>query len=173
MVEQNLYYQDFKPKSEKEYLKLFRKATTKHKIIGEASVSYLYYPEVSKRIHSFNSKSKIVILLRDPVERAWSHYLMDKRLGLVKKELIEIFKSTENKDKLNFQQYFLVGKYTSQIEKYLELFGKENVKIFYTKELKNNRDKIISELYEFLGIKNLNIIKETNHNFTKNQKELF
>lgn len=173
LEEQSLYYQDFKPKNENEYLNLFKNVDTQHKIIGEASVSYLFYPEVASRIHSFNPDSKIVILLRDPVVRAWSHYLMDKRLGLVKKELMEIFQSEKERDKLNFQQYFLLGNYASQVEKYLELFGKKNVKIFFTEELKNKRDTIITELYRFLGIQDFELIEETKHNAFKEPKGFF
>lgn len=173
LEEQSLYYQDFKPRNENEYLKLFKNADIQHKIIGEASVSYLFYPEVATRIHCFNPDSKIVILLRDPVARAWSHYLMDKRLGLVKKELIEIFQSKKERDKLNFQQYFLLGNYVSQVEKYLDLFGKKNVKIIFAEELKNERDTIISELYQFLGIQCFELIEETKHNAYKEPKGFF
>ena len=170
LEEQNLYYQDFKPKNEKEYLNLFKNAEKQHKIIGEASVSYLYYPDVAKRIYSFNPDSKIVILLREPVSRAWSHYLMDKRLGLVKKELMEIFKSKESIDSLNFQQYFLLGNYSIQIERYIRFFGKGNVKIFFSDDLKNNTDNVVAELYQFLGIKYYQIAEETSHNSYKEPK---
>lgn len=173
LEEQRLYYQDFKPRNENEYLNLFKNADTQHEIIGEASVSYLYYPEVAGRIHSFNPDSKIVILLRDPVARAWSHYLMDKRLGLVKKELMEIFQSGEAIDRLNFQQYFLLGNYASQVEKYLVLFGKKNVKIFFTEELKSNRNNTIQKLYRFLGIQNFELTEDIKHNAYKEPKGFF
>jgi hypothetical protein len=173
LEEQRLYYQDFKPKNENEYLNLFKNVDTQQKIIGEASVSYLYYPEVAGRIHSFNPDSKIVILLRDPVARAWSHYLMDKRLGLVKKELMEIFQSGEAIDRLNFQQYFLLGNYASQVEKYLDLFGKKNVKIFFTEELKSNRNNTIQKLYRFLGIQNFELTEDIKHNAYKEPKGFF
>ncbi|MFT5672222.1 MAG: hypothetical protein ACI9JT_000851 [Polaribacter sp.] len=173
LEEQRLYYQDFKPKNENEYLNLFKNVDTQHKIIGEASVSYLYYPEVAGRIHSFNPDSKIVILLRDPVARALSHYLMDKRLGLVNKELVEIFHSEEARDKLNFQQYFLLGNYASQVKKYLSLFGKNNVKIFFSEELKSNRNNTIQKLYRFLGIQNFELTEDIKHNAYKEPKGFF
>jgi hypothetical protein len=171
--EQNLYYNDFKPKSENEYLNLFKKANSQHKIIGEASVSYLYYSDVAARIHTFNPNSKVVILLRDPVARAFSHYLMDKRLGLVNKELVEIFNSEEARDKLNFQQYFLLGNYASQVKKYLSLFGKNNVKIFFSEELKSNRNNTIQNLYRFLGIQNFELVEYPKHNAYKQPKGIF
>lgn len=173
LEEQSLYYKDFKPKNENEYLNHFKNLDTQHKIIGEASVSYLFYPEVVGRIHSFNPDSKIVILLRDPVARAWSHFLMDKRLGLVKKDLMEIFHSEKESDKLNFQQYFLLGNYASQVKKYLDLFGKKNVKILFTEELKNERNTITTKLYRFLGIQDFELVDETKHNAYKEPKGFF
>jgi len=173
LEEQSLYYQDFKPKNEKEYLSLFKNVDIEHKIIGEASVSYLFYTEVPERIHTFNPNSKVVILLRDPVARALSHYLMDKRLGLLNKELMEIFHSEEARDKLNFQQYFLIGNYASQVKRYLSLFGKNNVEIIFSKELKSNRNNTIQNLYRFLGIQNFELTKEIKHNAYKEPKGFF
>lgn len=175
LEEQNLYYQDFKPKDEKDYLKLFRAVNNTTKIIGEASVSYLYYPKVAERIYRFNPESKIVILLRDPVSRAWSHYLMDRRLGLVKKEFIEIFHSEMDEDKLNFQQYFLLGIYSEQIKRYTELFGLKNVKVILSDDLKSNTKLVIADLYDFLGIEHIdfgnsktyNTYKEANNKLIK------
>ena len=50
---------------------------------GEASVSYLYYEDVPKKIKEYNHDGKIIIILRNPIDRAFSHYLMDYRLGLI------------------------------------------------------------------------------------------
>ena len=62
-----------------------------HKILGDSSVSYLFYKDVPKRIHKFNSKSKILILLRNPILRAHSHYLMDYNSGYIKSSFKDIF----------------------------------------------------------------------------------
>ena len=60
-------------------------------IFGESSVSYLYYPEVPKRIKEYNTEAKIIIMLRNPVDRAFSHYLMDSRLGLLSDKFEDVF----------------------------------------------------------------------------------
>ena len=60
-------------KTEENYLKLFDKVKDE-KIIGEASVSYLYDPKAPELIQKQIPNSQIIILLRDPVERFQSHY---------------------------------------------------------------------------------------------------
>lgn len=173
LEKQGLYYSDYKVQNEKEYLSLFKEATEIHQAVGEASVSYLFYPEVARCIYAFNANSKIVIVLRNPVDRAWSHYLMDKRLGLVRKSFMQIFSSNEEEDRLNFQQYFLLGNYSSQLEVYFNIFGKENIKVFFTEDLKNNRNALKEELMLFLGISDFYIQEASEHNKYKNPKGFF
>ena len=76
-----------------EYHKLF--SQNKKQIIGEASVSYLFFDEVPNRIYKYNPKAKIIILLRNPIERALSHYLMDFRLGFCSENFEDIIAQPE------------------------------------------------------------------------------
>ena len=46
-------------------------------------MSYLFYKNVAEKIKTYNKNAKIIIILRNPIERAFSHYLMDARLGLI------------------------------------------------------------------------------------------
>ena len=66
---------------EREYLALFAAARA-DQVAGEASTSYLWDPESGGRIHSVAPGARIIAMLRDPVERAWSHYLNDVREGV-------------------------------------------------------------------------------------------
>ena len=150
---QGLYYKDFKVKTLKEYEAIFEKGKGK-KAIGEASVSYLFYPKTPFKIKELIPHVKIIILLRDPVERAFSHYLMDYRLGLVNLEFDEIiFKKTHHKRlDLYYQQYIELGFYYKQVKRYLDVFGFDQVRIYFNEDLKNNIKKVILDLYDFLGI---------------------
>src|SRR3989304_10189805 len=62
-------------RDKKKYLKLFQKGIH-NKYIGEASPSYLADSEASKLIHQVSPNAKIIISLRDPIDRVFSHYLM-------------------------------------------------------------------------------------------------
>ena len=102
IIDQGLYYGSSRINTSQKYHNLF-KGEKDEKIFGESSVSYLFYPEVSKRIRNYNSESKIIIMLRNPVDRAFSHYLMDCKLGLISDRFEDIFNKKEG---LKFQQYF-------------------------------------------------------------------
>ena len=97
---QGLYYQDFKAKDLNSYEKLFNEGIGK-KAVGEGSVSYLFYPDTPAKIKASIPEVKIIILLRNPVERGYSHYLMDYRMGLTDLSYEEIVYKTSSHKNLN------------------------------------------------------------------------
>jgi hypothetical protein len=138
---QKLYYKS-KPVSDiNTYHNLFL-TKKKSQLLGEASVSYLFYPKVSERIFSYNPNAKIIIVLRNPVERTVSHYQMDKRLGFIKYNLADVLNdSTIENHSLYYQQYIQLSYYYQQVKKYIDVFGKENICILKYDDLKkNNKD---------------------------------
>lgn len=150
---QALYYKKKNVTTQDEYLQLFQ-AKKGDLIAGECSVSYLFYPGVAEKIHQFNPKSKIIISLRDPVQRAFSHYLMDYSLNLVKVPFDKIVFEGENDEslKLYYQQYILLSHYPDQIKRYLTVFPKDQLLIFIHDDLISNPDKELRRLSNFLGI---------------------
>lgn len=174
---QNLYYQAFYVETLREYEKLFQRADGKI-AIGEASVSYLFYKNVPSKIKSLLPAVKIIILLRNPIERAFSHYLMDYRMGLVHRSLEEIIQNhkTNKNNTLYYQQYIELGLYYQQIKRYLDLFNHNNVKIYVSEEFKNNPRELFQDISEFLEIefiksietkRKYNSYKEPKNNFIK------
>jgi len=115
--------------STQDYLKLFAHAKT-GKLMGEASTSYLWEPGTAKRIHGVNPKAKIIAVLRDPVERAYSHYQMDRREGWQDKPFLEALQSDYAATRKGYgisRLYVELGLYAEQIKRYLDLFGPEQV----------------------------------------------
>ncbi len=150
--DQGLYYVKEKNiETESEYLSLFE-ITENVKILGEASVSYMFYPGTAQKIKAYNPESKVIILLRDPVKRANSHYLMDKRLGFVKKKLSDIFHDPDRENSLHYQQYIKLGQYYSQVKEYLDVFDQKNIRIYLSSEFKTETSRILAEIIEFLGL---------------------
>jgi len=151
--DQGLYYQDFKAKDLNDYEKLFEGGVGK-KAIGEGSVSYLFYPETPQKIKDILPDVKTIILLRDPLSRGYSHYLMDFRLGLVDLTYDEIaFKKVKHKKMdLYYQQYVELGLYYEQVKRYFDIFGKNQVKIYLQEDLRNDPDSLIDNLYDYLEI---------------------
>lgn len=152
---QLLYYEKTNSITESDYLSLFH--PTQHtKIAGEASVSYLFYPLVPERIKNFSKNAKIIISLRHPVQRAFSHYQMDYSLGYVNETFEKIFRNGQAHPKTgnHFQQYFLLGNYGTQVERYLKTFGGANVLIILHEEVTQYPKNVIQKLCHFLGIDN-------------------
>ena len=150
---QGLYYTKNRIDTIEKYIKLFD--TTKKKVIyGEASVSYLFYEDIAKNIKEYNSDAKIIFLLRNPIDRAFSHYLMDYRLGFVKDTFENIiFKKTNHKDRdLFFQQYLSVGEYAKQIERYLDVFAKKDILIIDYEDFSLDLNITIKRIFSFLNV---------------------
>ena len=153
-VRQNLYHKEKGVGTMEEYLKLFASANGRHKAVGEASVSYLFYPSVPGKIKEMVPDAKIIMSLRNPVDRAFSHYYMEHKLGYVNTPMEDILykKSNHRNASLWYQQYIELGLYTEQVKRYLDVFGKDNVRIFIYDELSENIEGMILNVFDFLGI---------------------
>ena len=164
---QKLYYKSKKIDSLDSYNNLFPIRNSNY-IYGEASVSYLFYRKVPAKIKRYNKNAKIIILLRNPIERAFSHYLMDARLGLISKSFESVVDSFEitDKNKLFYQQYIELGKYYNQILNYKRLFNDNNILIIDYEEFKNQTLLCVRSIFDFLQIDksfmpNLNLTHNT------------
>lgn len=145
---ENLYYNSDIVSSTKDYNSLFESDL---KIKGESSVSYLYYHQVARRIYEYNNDAKIIIMLRNPTFRLFSHYLMDKRLGFCSVSLKEIY-DNRGTHSLFFQQFFSLGNYSEQIKKYQEVFDKSQILILLYDDLKLDTKLVVERVFSFLDV---------------------
>ncbi len=153
IVQQNLYYVEKGIGNKEEYEKFFEDVTSE-KAIGEASVSYLFYEKVPARIKIIAPNAKIIIVLRNPVDRAFSHYLMDKRLGYLNISFEDIIYKRVQHPLLDlyYQQFVELGFYFKQVKRYIDLFGEGQVKIFTNEDLKKDISEVILSVFDFLKI---------------------
>jgi hypothetical protein len=139
-----------------EYLKLYE--NVKDEIaIGDTSASYLWNNETPRLIHDAIPKARIIIMLRDPVERAFSHYLMHLRDGSETKlsfydALIDDYDNEKRKGASLSHLYIGYGLYSEQVKRYIEIFGKEQVKILIFEEFVRNTKDTVCDILQFLGI---------------------
>lgn len=148
----NNYYKEKVIRNEQEYSECFNtRGLTDNVVLGEASVSYFHYDGVAENIHTYNSDAKIIIILRDPVERAWSHYLMDKRLGYCDKELSDIINNPQQYAG-HYRQYIGTGFYEKHIQRYEHVFGEENILVLDASDLHTNPEKTYRNICDFVGI---------------------
>jgi len=130
------------------YLRKYFKTESDQYVRGEITPSYLLYPFALKRIKKNYPESKIICILRDPVERAYSHYrFLYSNKG---KEMSESFE--EALEGKFYNKYVNLSLYSEKISYIKENFDQSNVKILLYDSLKSNPDSIIKETYRFLGV---------------------
>lgn len=140
-------------RDEQKYLQLFSGATTET-VIGEASPTYLADPEAPRLIREVSPGARILISLRDPVERAYSHYLMMRNNGFANESFLA---EAQRGLRLQGQRNIIilrpdVGLYHEQVRRHLETFGTAQVKIIIFEEFMADVSGTLRQIAEFLGI---------------------
>ena len=145
-----LYYDVSPVNSEDWYHSIFTEPT--RKVVGEGSVSYLFYPEVAQKIYEYNPEARILIILRSPVQRAFSHYLMDCRLGLCDISLEELL-DNPSKYPHFYQQFIELGMYHQQTKRYIDVFGQNQVKVMFYDDFKTDTNLFVDQVFSFLDLR--------------------
>lgn len=94
------------------------------------SPSYLRSSKAAERIKKYNGDAKIIVLVRDPIERAISHYKMDRSFGYVSCDFGEAIEQPKY-----YEEYIDNSLYVQHINEYESLFDKENVLVLDVKSL--------------------------------------
>jgi len=147
------------------YLKLFENVKDE-KIIGEASPGYLHDPNVPKLIYNVSPNAKILISLRDPIERLFSNYLNQLRNDRLKlsfhDEIQRSFKKKNDKKPFLRLEFSL---YLENVKRYLDIFGSKQVKIIiFEKWIKDSRHTL-EEILNFLDLNyKINEFEKESHN---------
>jgi sulfotransferase family protein len=139
------YHANFQPKPQ-------------HRVIGEASPIYMYWETAPYRIWRYNSKMKWILVLRNPVERAFSAWNMETKRGAEKlsfKEAIE--KEPERcREALPLQHrvysYIDRGFYAHQVRRLFNIFGGGNCLILLNEELRNDHTNAVQRVFDFLNV---------------------
>lgn len=143
--------------SEAEYLGLFE-GWDGERAIGEASPSYLWDVAAPGRIKQEVPDAKIIVLLREPVSRAFSHYLMDVREGMEARPFLRALQEDYAIHKKGWgisHLYVELGMYCEQISRYLDRFGRESVLVLFFEEVFADPDSTFYALertLNFLGV---------------------
>tara|TARA_Y100000766_G_C18819766_1_gene562380 strand:- start:83 stop:916 length:834 start_codon:yes stop_codon:yes gene_type:complete len=146
------YYKDYKINKENDYLKAFKSAQSV-KYLADGSVSYFSYPSIPKKIYEFNSDAKIIIIVRDPFIRAFSHYSMDRRMGYATKPFSEYLINKDNQHAKFIHQYIQNSLYFKNTTNYLKYFTEDQVCILQLENINSD----IQKIYKFLDIEKLNM----------------
>jgi hypothetical protein len=141
--------------SDDEYRALFKKVTSE-RAVGEASTHYLYAPEAAERIQLAIPAVRLVAVLRNPVERAYSNYLHQVREGL--EPAADFLTSlAEEKERIAlgwppFWHYAARGLYHAQLTRYYERFDRRQIRVYLYDDFAADPASLMRDLFEFLEV---------------------
>ncbi|WP_019507957.1 tetratricopeptide repeat protein [Pleurocapsa sp. PCC 7319] len=134
-------------------------------LTGEATPNYLRFPEVAQRIKDTFPQVKIIILLRNPADRAISWHYHKLNTGLTNQDLasaiaeeIERLASVSETEIINTGYYnpdnILSSLYIYKLKPWIELLGREQFLILKSEEFYSNPHRIMAKVFKFLGLPN-------------------
>jgi Sulfotransferase family len=138
-----------------EYQALFAGASGE-RAIGEASASYLFSPRAPGLIKSSVPDARIIVILRNPADRAYSNFVYCVQVG---REPLGSFaeglqaEEARTRDKWGPLWYYKQkGFYYAQVKRYFDTFGRDQVGVWLYEDLRNDTFGVLGEVFRFLGI---------------------
>ena len=141
-------------KTRQEYERLFFESE-KYKAIGDVSPEYMTNPNAIRNIRRLLPDVKLIAILRNPIERAYSDYLMYVRDGLEdEKNFLEALKRQRKRQEENLPTgyYIKTGFYGEQMKPYFNNFSRDKIKIYLFEELRSDLNLLLRDVFEFLGV---------------------
>jgi tetratricopeptide (TPR) repeat protein len=132
-------------------------------ITGEATPNYLRFPLAAQRIKNCFPHVKLIVLLRNPIERAvsWHYHKINSGLatGTIEDAIATEMKQLENWHETDFintgyrnPDNLLSSLYLYQLKVWIDLFGREQLLILQSEDLYNNPDRVMERVFSFLNI---------------------
>lgn len=136
-------------------------------VTGEGSPYYLFYPHAARRAKQIVPHAKLLVLLRNPVERAYSHYHHQVRLGLeelsfedaIEQEAarlvgeFEMIRADDEYYSFNYQNfsYLARGMYAAQLELWFKHFPREQFLILSSRDFQEHPAREFERVLDFIG----------------------
>ena len=126
-------------------------------LVGESSPFYMYWKPCSNRIKRYNPKMKWIFLLRNPIDRAYSHYKMERgrreKLSFLDAINIENERLAHSRFNQHWSHAYITrGFYSIQIKHILKDFPIEQMLFIKTDDLKNKHFKTLNTILDFLKL---------------------
>ena len=144
---------------------------------GEATPNYMYSVEAANKLFSYFPKIKLIVILRNPIERAISHYYMDKRLGQQQKNFAEaitvetkILEKMMNQPQTNANflrgrksRYLSLGLYLYFLQEWMNIFPRKQFLILKSEDMYENPAAITKQVFDFLYLPNYQLLEYKNY----------
>lgn len=127
--------------------------------LGEATPIYIWWKDVMQRIYQYNSHIKLIVLLRSPIERAYSHWNMECQRGAEQRPFSQVIREETSGEQHRVYSYVDRGFYAKQLQQMFSLFPRNQVLCLRQDELQCNPEKVLTTVTRFLGINELRAVK--------------
>lgn len=123
--------------------------------IGDISPSYLYYSNSAKKIKDNLGVVKIIAIIRNPVDKAFSQYMHMIREGLETLTFPDALAAEASRREQNWGdiwRYAESSLYAERLQEFIEVFGKENVKVVLFEDFTKDTPTVLTELLNHIGV---------------------
>jgi Sulfotransferase domain len=127
-------------------------------VSGTCTPVYTYWKPAMQRIHDYNPSIKLIILLRNPIDRAFSHWNMQRDRKLDSLDFLDAVKQEENRAReaypLQLRKFSYVerGFYSDQMERVFRFFSREQVLVIKFDDLRRDYRTVTDRIFNFLGV---------------------
>lgn len=145
----------FLPKTLDEYMALYD-VDDRTKAVGEASPDYYYHPHAMRNIQDLTPGAKLVLILRDPMDRAYSAFQMMRRASLEPCHRFEEalhLESQRIEEGWHFSYHYLrQGLYARHIRRIRDICPDSNLLVLFQEELRKSSQATLQKLFKFVGV---------------------
>jgi len=140
------------------------------RVAGEVTADYLYYPRALERVARYNPDMKVIVSLRNPVERAFAHWNMQRFKG---REPLDFFDAVkEEKSRIagapprEARRFAYVdrGFYVQHLERFFRFFSREQMMIIKFEKFRREQRQTLHSIFSFLGVEPLSSFRSKNRN---------
>ncbi|PYL94515.1 MAG: sulfotransferase [Verrucomicrobia bacterium] len=147
-------------------------------VAGEVTPSYLYWKPAMERIWNYNRQIKLVILLRNPIDRAFAHWNMQRFKDREPLGFLDALKEEPRRiaQPLTIESrrfaYVDRGFYSSQLDRVFKFFPREQVHIVKFEDFRDRKQETLDGIFEFLGVKSLRRIRDKDRNIVPYERTM-
>ena len=145
------------------------------KTAGEVTADYVYYTPALERIARYNPEMKLIISLRNPTDRAFSHWNMRRAKGREPLEFLDAIKRDQEQigsGTLRGNAHVERGFYATQLERVFNLFPREQVLLIKYEDFRRDYAQTIDRLFDFLGVRRLTNLENKEQNAGPYQRKI-
>ena len=123
--------------------------------VGEASTWYLYSTAASREIHAEVPDARILMLLRNPVDRAFSSWAYGVQMSWEKEDFETALAKEADRTAAGGAwdvHYVQAGMYAAQVRRYLDMFPRSQIGVWTFEDFRRDPSRVCREAYEFIGV---------------------